>query len=132
VKKAVAIFLFWVYGITSVGATIHFHYCMDELVGCTLGYHEDDGKICNRCGMEENEGSCCRNEYRVCKINIDQTKPFWSPQLSTLTKDYCDHFFNINISSHKAPIDLYTYGLEDPPKFTPNRRLHLLFGVFLI
>ena len=59
---------------TSMGATIHLHYCMGELVECSL-WNKNSSK-CSKCGMEKNpestDNGCCKDEHRHIKIEKDQ------------------------------------------------------------
>ena len=68
-KKLIVTILALVYLISSAGATIHLHYCMDKLVDWSLS--EKPGNLCETCGMEEDRG-CCKNEHHFIKSNIDQ------------------------------------------------------------
>lgn len=68
-KKLIVTILALVYLISSAGAIIHLHYCMDKLVDWSLS--EKPGNLCETCGMEE-DGSCCKNEHHFIKSNIDQ------------------------------------------------------------
>ena len=68
-KKFTVTILALAYLISSAGATIHLHYCMDELVDWSLS--ERPGDICENCGMEE-DGGCCKDERHFIKNNTDQ------------------------------------------------------------
>jgi len=71
VKKIVAILLFVIYGITSVGATIHMHYCMNGFVGWNL-WHGDKENECGKCGMKEKKDGCCKDEHMQLRLAADQ------------------------------------------------------------
>lgn len=72
-KKIVAIFFLITYGFTSVGATVHFHYCMDKFVEANLWQSKD--KKCGKCGMKEkNKKGCCKEEKKLIKIEKAQQK----------------------------------------------------------
>ena len=62
-----------VYITSSIGATIHLHYCMGELANWDIG--QNISKTCAKCGMEktdnENNG-CCKDEKKFVKIITDQ------------------------------------------------------------
>ena len=62
-----------VYITSSIGATIHLHYCMGELANWDIG--QNISKTCAKCGMEktdnENNG-CCKDEKKFIKIITDQ------------------------------------------------------------
>jgi hypothetical protein len=101
VKKVFALILSIVYLSSSVGATVHLHYCMDKLVNWSLN---DEGSKCKNCGMEK-DGNCCKDEQKFVKNNLDQgvagaIQLFQSPAIDT-------HFSLINI------VDNYSYSFID-------------------
>ena len=66
-KKVVVILLLFAYGISSFGATIHEHYCMDKLVSSSL-----ENKI-GGCGSKGTmggmqKGKCCKHVYKQVKV----------------------------------------------------------------
>lgn len=55
---------------TSQGATLYFHYCMDELV--QLGMTRTNQTACDFCGMTKKEAekkSCCKDDSK--QANVD-------------------------------------------------------------
>jgi len=54
---------------SSVGATVHLHYCMDKLINWSL--LNNDGDKCSKCGMKK-DGGCCKDENKFVKNNVDQ------------------------------------------------------------
>jgi len=68
-KKFFAVILTIIYLSSSVGATVHLHYCMDRLVSWSLN---DEGNTCKNCGMEK-DGGCCKDEQKFFKNNLDQS-----------------------------------------------------------
>ena len=54
---------------SSVGATVHLHYCMDEFIAWSL--LKSDGDKCDKCGMAE-KGGCCKDENKFVKNTTDQ------------------------------------------------------------
>ncbi len=69
-KKIIVAILAILYISSSTGATLHFHYCMGAHAG--WGFGHNDAKICSKCGMEEKDNGCCKNEHRFIKNNTDQ------------------------------------------------------------
>ena len=70
-KKFVASILAVLYLSTSMGATVHFHYCMGRLVAWGLVDHES--RDCVSCGMEKMDAmpgcsvgmkNCCHDEHK--------------------------------------------------------------------
>ena len=68
-----------VYLSTSMGATVHFHYCMGRLVAWGLADHT--GKTCDFCGMQKMDArgdsnvgvnGCCHEESRQIRNDKDQ------------------------------------------------------------
>jgi hypothetical protein len=78
-KKVLATILAFIYLSSSMGATIHLHYCMGKLASWGLINHES--RNCTRCGMvKKTSGSqhmaakmdCCRDEHKQIKTDKDQ------------------------------------------------------------
>src|SRR5664279_5304158 len=78
-KKVLTTILAFVYLSTSMGATIHLHYCMGKLASWGLINHES--KHCAQCGMVKQKSSpqgmtakmdCCRDEHKQIKTDKDQ------------------------------------------------------------
>jgi hypothetical protein len=111
-KKILVSILAVFYLASSVGATVHLHYCMDEFIDWSL--LKSDGDKCDKCGMEK-EGDCCKEENKFVKNNIDQKvaessiQPIKMEAVATLdafiyTSEY--HFISIiqeNHLSHAPP-----------------------------
>src|SRR5258705_11087377 len=81
-KKFLATILAVIYLSTSMGATVHLHYCMDKLVAWGFGEKGMNKKSCPYCGMtkatntdkhcgKESKG-CCKDEQKQVKIEKDQ------------------------------------------------------------
>jgi len=68
-KKILVSILTVFYLASSVGATVHLHYCMDKLINWSL--LNSDGDKCDKCGMEK-DGGCCKDENKFVKNNVDQ------------------------------------------------------------
>ncbi|MBN8700348.1 MAG: hypothetical protein J0L54_12130 [Chitinophagales bacterium] len=72
-KKFLLAILAVVYISSSVGATIHMHYCMGKLADWGIGQIKSN--TCGKCGMEKSVGKedgCCRDEQKFIKDNTDQ------------------------------------------------------------
>src|SRR6187431_609083 len=68
-KKILVSILAVFYLASSVGATVHLHYCMDKIIGWSL--LNSSGDKCNKCGMEK-DGGCCKDENKFVRNNVDQ------------------------------------------------------------
>lgn len=112
-----------------MGATIHMHYCMSELVGWSLWHGEKDNE-CGRCGMKEKKGGCCKDEHKQVKLKTEHQKSTTAqyiqfldvPALITPIADY---------SFKGKPIALDFPVSNAPPKI-PRERLYIFHCVFLI
>ncbi len=72
-KKFLVAILAIFYLSTSIGATIHFHYCMEKLVSWDFGQAQKDR--CIKCGTNKSvnhqKHRCCNDEFKTIK-NGDQ------------------------------------------------------------
>ncbi len=86
-KKIVAIFFLMIYSFTTVGATVHMHYCMNKLISKSL-YHSKE-KSCKKCGMDKSATKgCCKDEHKFIKLEREHQQvqpatslPFFSTPL---------------------------------------------------
>jgi hypothetical protein len=78
-KKILATILAFLYLSTSMGATLHFHYCMGKLV--SWGLLGQERKNCTFCGMPRQttgnhcmmaKKGCCKDEHKQIKTGKDQ------------------------------------------------------------
>jgi hypothetical protein len=79
VKKVFVTILLAVYFFTSMGATVHLHYCMGKLFSWSLT--DKDDKNCGQCGMPvKNNGGhglsfkegCCQDRHAHIQLDKDQ------------------------------------------------------------
>ena len=78
-KKVFATILAVIYLSTSMGATVHLHYCMGKLFSWSLT--DKDSKNCGQCGMPKssmgghcmsfNDG-CCKDKHAHIQLDKDQ------------------------------------------------------------
>ncbi|HEY4206556.1 MAG TPA: hypothetical protein VGM31_07085, partial [Puia sp.] len=87
-KKVLVTILAFLYLSTSMGATVHLHYCMGKLVG--WGLLDNGGKACLSCGMLKQAAGdgcmvamkgCCHDEQKLIKNEKDQKPGQSSPEL---------------------------------------------------
>lgn len=67
-------FLVFLYLGTSSGFAMHFHYCMNELIGTSLV--ETALEDCENCGMEKSstiDNGCCKEEYKQLKVDTNES-----------------------------------------------------------
>ena len=64
----------FVYGTTTVGATVHLHFCMNKFI--SFDFTETENKTCGKCGMNESatKKGCCKDEVKQLKIDNDYQK----------------------------------------------------------
>lgn len=118
-----------IYGSATMGATVHLHYCMDELVGWSLWHSEDEE--CGRCGMKEDKTGCCKDEHKHFKLKADHQKAataafitnIVAPAIITPVPDF-------NFQPFLKVIESYS-SCHAPPDIV-RKRLHVLHCVFLI
>ena len=85
-KKFVVLLLLLVYGSATMGATIHVHYCMNQLVGWSL--IDSNDHPCQTCGMEK-KGSCCKDSKAQIKLAADQQKSESSASANFNSYQFC-------------------------------------------
>src|ERR1022692_2370213 len=72
-EKLVAIFFFIICGFTTVGATVHMHYCMNKYIGASF-YHSREKK-CANCGMDKSKSKgCCKDEHKFIELKREHQK----------------------------------------------------------
>ena len=73
VKKIVAIFFLFIYGFTTVGATVHQHFCMGEYIGSNI-YHTQK-KECGKCGMKTAKSKdCCQDKHQFIQLKREHNQ----------------------------------------------------------
>lgn len=118
-----------IYGVATMGATVHLHYCMNELVGSSL-WHSGEEK-CSRCGMKEDKTGCCKDEHKHFKLKTDHQKAAaailinfnLAPAIINPTPDFDFRAFVKFTESYPT--------CHAPPDVV-RKRLHVLHCVFLI
>lgn len=128
-KKTVVILLMLIYGSATMGATVHLHYCMNELVGWSLWHSEKEE--CGRCGMKEDKSGCCKDEHKHFKLKADHQKAAsaalitfnLAPAIVNPIPDF-DFLAFVKVTESYSPC-------HAPPDID-DTRLHILHCVFLI
>ncbi|HEX9513067.1 MAG TPA: hypothetical protein VF939_21405 [Puia sp.] len=78
-KKVFTTILAVIYLSTSMGATVHLHYCMGKLFSWSLT--DKDSKNCGKCGMPKSSMSghcmaikddCCKDKHTQVQLDKDQ------------------------------------------------------------
>ena len=129
-KKTVVIVLMLIYSSATMGATVNLHYCMNELVGWS--FLNDEDKTCGRCGMaEKDKEGCCKDAHKHLKLKVDHQKA----NATNLVTFNAIRALLVSI----VDFDIYSYSniaenypnSHAPPDLI-RKRLHILYGVFLI
>jgi len=125
-KKFIVSILAFLYLSTSVGATVHLHYCMDKLIGWNLEHSKSDR--CNKCGMSKKQKgkNCCKDEYKQLKLQNDQkaTASYKAIQISSvaiLTNFFRAHSVNLSSLAEENPISHAPPQSESIPLYIRNK-----------
>lgn len=87
-KKLLVLLLLMVYGSATMGTTVHFHYCMNKVVGWSLVDNQDHK--CPSCGMEK-KGGCCKDSKAQIKLAADQQKADPAKSINFNVQLICSH-----------------------------------------
>ena len=124
-KKLLVAILAIVYLTTSIGATIHLHYCMDKLVAWGFRADQTNKKSCPFCGMTKTKADkhcgketkgCCKDEQKQVKVDKDQKTPDAGLILSKPFPQIADQS-----SFALSPIAVTSPVLEFPTSNSPPR-----------
>ena len=131
-KKIVAIFFLFIYGFTTVGATIHSHYCMGEYVSSSL-YHTAKEK-CGKCGMTKTKSKgCCKDGHKFVSLKRLHNQANQTHKLQTFFNQALPTpFINYNFSTTYYITADKQKNLIPLPPLIASVRLHILHCVFLI
>ena len=130
-KKLVAIFFLTIYSLTTVGATIHSHYCMGEYMGSSL-YHSKDNK-CEKCGMTKAKSKgCCEDKHTYVSLKREHNQYKASVEAPNFFAEApVPVFVTYNVVAVTYPITTANTILHPPP-LIHKQRLHVLNCVYLI
>lgn len=130
-KKLVAIFFLLIYSLTTVGTTIHSHYCMGEYMGSSL-FHSQQDK-CPKCGMKAAKSKgCCQDKHKYVSLKREHNQTKASVEIPTFfTELTLPVYLTFNIVAVTYPTSTANTILHSPP-LIHKQRLHLLNCVFRI
>ncbi len=120
-KKIVVSILAFVYLSTSIGATVHLHYCMGKLL--SWGFIDHDTKDCDFCGMPKKadndyclsaKSGCCKDESKQIKAEGDQ-------KISSSGLQVLNFFTQAAVNSHlgQADFPISSLAISYPINHTP-------------
>ncbi|MCY7291041.1 MAG: hypothetical protein LH615_02555, partial [Ferruginibacter sp.] len=130
-KKLVTILLLIIYSTTSIGATVHMHFCMNKFVGWNLTHNENEK--CGKCGMKEDatKKGCCKDEHKQLKIDSDQQSSTIASFINIIHSPILLqslHSYNFQINKFEKITDTYFH----PPPLPPMQKLNILYCTFQI
>ena len=127
-KKVLVSILAVFYLVSSVGATVHLHYCMDKLINWSL--LNGDGDKCAKCGMKK-DGGCCKDENKFVKNNIDQKVAESAIQLTQMAA-IATPVGLIYPSEHYFSSLIQEYPISNAPPRSNGVGIYILNSVFRI
>ena len=127
-KKVLVSILAVFYLASSVGATVHLHYCMDRFINWSL--LNSDGDKCDKCGMEK-DGGCCKDENKFVKNNVDQKVAEPAVQLIQMSAIATPDGL-INSSEHYLSSLIQEYPIINAPPRSNGVGIYILNSVFRI
>jgi hypothetical protein len=135
-KKVLATILAFVYLSSSLGATIHLHYCMGKLASWGLIDHES--KKCPECGMVKKTSGpqcvaaktdCCRDEHKQINTDKDQKlSPSEFYKYNNLSQDLALN--ELTIQNIKAFLISIEYPKTNAPPLLVKLPLFVLYRNF--
>jgi len=110
----------------SSGATVHFHYCMGQLV--KWGFAQPEKSLCDFCKtpVKSCGKSCCKDDQKQAKVDQSQkvsTAVYQFKQLGTIkltTNPWNFTYVAVPIKTHKAALCNAPPLIEDIPVFIRN------------
>jgi hypothetical protein len=128
VKKTAVIFLLLMYGSSTMGATIHLHYCMNDFVGWSLWHSKDDK--CGKCGMKEKKGGCCKDEHKQIKLKTVHQKSTVAQYIQLVAAPAV--LSPVAVFAFKAVAVTIDFPVSNAPPKIPRERLYIFNCIFLI
>lgn len=137
-KRILVTILAFLYLSTSMGATIHLHYCMGKLISWGLIDHES--KSCMTCGMyKETNGkvgisvgkNCCKDEHKMIKTGNDQKVTSAEYQFFKLSPDATAGTF-LTLPLYGVSSNTIESARANAPPFLSERPIFLLNRNFRI
>jgi len=130
-KKLVLTITTLFYLLSSTGATVNFHYCMDRLVDWSLGHEESDS--CNSCGMAKpasGNNGCCKDEEKFFKNTDDQKTvvPVALLDIQGSPAEFSGELFNTELPATVSE----RFPISHAPPLVPSVPVHVLNCVFRI
>jgi len=118
IKKVLITLLVVLHFGVSIGATLHFEYCMGRLIKISLG--NNHAKNCHACGMFRKVKAvkkCCKDKYKQLKtekttLSVVTGQSFSAPTATLRYPSFCNP-----ASSHPAVLEAHPEATS-PPQIT--------------
>ena len=122
----------FVYGTTTVGATVHLHFCMNKFI--SFDFTETENKTCGKCGMKESatKKGCCKDEVKQLKINNDHQKSTESSFIKIFhvpTIKYSSSLLEFNVVVFNLDVNAIHYS---PPLLPSTQKRTILYCTYRI
>ena len=133
-KKAVSLFLVFLYSTFSIGATMRLHYCGGEIAEVNYSFTNPNKKIkcCGEEETEEEDSECCKNSTLNLKIKDNHAAAKLN-LLKVCSVNLLPFYNNATSASLYRFNTLNSNGLfKIPPLISYNRPVYLLNSVFRI
>jgi hypothetical protein len=118
-RKVFLTILAFIYLSTSMGATVHLHYCMGSLK--SWGFADEAAKNCNYCGMPKKSNpselatkGCCKDEQKHVQIEKDQKASEFAFQSLKFFPLICIAYTQLHAVYYHSPIIEYP-AANSPP-----------------
>ena len=129
-KKIVAIFFLLIYSFTTVGATVHMHYCMGEYIGSNL-YHTAKEE-CGKCGMKTAKSKdCCQDKHQFIQLKREHNQIAAAVEIPKFYNEVVVPNFRF-VSSTPVFDGVEIIACFYSPPDVRKQKLHLLNCAFLI
>jgi hypothetical protein len=121
VKKFLSAILAFVYLSSSMGATVHLHYCMGKLI--SWGLIDENSKNCGFCGMlktipstndEISSNACCTDDHKQIKTDKDQKITSLELEISRISPNS-----SAVISTFQYDFHIFSFALDHPRANAP-------------
>jgi len=111
----------FVYGTTTVGATVHLHFCMNKFI--SWNFTETENKTCGKCGMKESatKKGCCKDEVKQLKIDNDHQKSTTASFINIFEASVIKSYSSLNELTRVA-FDAKSFQIIYSPPLLPSKQ----------
>ena len=127
-KKGIVILLLLIYSVSTIGATINMHYCMNQFAGWSLTSEKKEK--CAKCGMR-NTG-CCKDEKKQIKLTLDQQKSSVNLAIAARLGVAENKIISFQINKFVSFTNNYTLPYLHAPPLISLKDMQVLYSTFLI